>query len=111
MSLFTLAETTGLVDGAVTKMVENAPIGAGILIVVIIFMRYIQGRDAAQEKRDTLYAETIKEMGESCHANQEKLAESYKLALQQNQETIKSATQQLGRSDAIMSRIEDRISA
>lgn len=90
------------VDGLVGNLIESAPAAAMVVIVVVLFIRYLRVRDEASERReskmlaymeerDTKLAETLRHMGDDCHGVQRRTIE----ALEANSRALTLALSQL----------------
>jgi len=60
-------------DAILTKLIDQSPMAAALLILVIIFMRFISKERDRNERIETRAQESITNMGQECHAFQREM--------------------------------------
>ena len=80
-----------MVDRIIETLVVQSPGAVGVIIVVVLFLRYLQGSEKDRSK-------TLHEIGAECHEVQKRSIES----LDRN-------TEMLGRTSQVLKNVEDEL--
>lgn len=103
----------GVVDVAdlLSEMLKSSPTAAALLVVVILFIRYLRDCRAAELERDKADRKAMEAMGVRCHEFQRAVHLQTTEVIGRCSEALDANTAALGRSGAIMDRLERRLGA
>ena len=93
---------------AVEEMIKQMPSAAAILVVVIVFIRFLREESARRERGDIERHKVFEQLGEGCHDHTMELNERASAAIDRAAAAVDSNTKSLGAIAELMRGCADR---